>query len=36
LDHWFDAQGPMTSAKMREPIPIMRSPTEKQNPNFSK
>jgi len=25
----------MTSAKMREPTPIMMSPTKKQNPNFS-
>jgi len=27
LGHWFDAQGPMTLAKMGEPTPNMMSPT---------
>jgi len=35
LGHCFDAQGSMTSAKMREPTPIMMSPTEKQKLNVS-
>jgi len=34
LAHWVGTQGPMTSTKMREHIPIMMSPTKKQNPNF--
>jgi len=29
LGHWFDAQGQMTSDKMREPTPIMTSRTRK-------
>ena len=29
LGHWFDAQGPITSAKMCETTPIMTSPTKK-------
>jgi len=32
LGHWFDAQGMMTSDKMREPTPIMVSPTRKAKP----
>jgi len=32
LGHWFDAQGLMTSDKMREPTPIMTSPTKKPKP----
>jgi len=35
LGHWFDAQGPITLAKTRERIPIMTSPTKKQNLNIS-
>jgi len=32
LGNWFDAQGPMTSDKMRVPTPIMTSPTRKPKP----
>ena len=35
LGNWFDAQGLITSNKMREPTPIMTSPTKRQNPNIS-
>ena len=32
LGHWFDTQGPMTLAKMREPTLIMTSPKRKPKP----
>jgi len=34
LGYWFDAQGPMTSAKMREPTPVMTSLRKKSKPQL--